>query len=270
MMNKFILILAVVGISASCYGNPIERIVNGTNANLGEFPYIVSLRRNSSHSCGGSIVTDRCILTAAHCVYERYLSSLLITKYISTFRDPQDYSIQYGVVRISNDDTNSIDVEEIITHERYLLGDYAYSNDVAVLKLATPIEFGENVRPITLPGQGQAFQEWSDAVLAGWGLPYTGGSVMQDLQKVDILLYSDDACETAHNSMASRLYHVCAGVPEGGKGQCNGDSGGPLTVGGTQVGIVSWSIKPCTIQGYPGVFARAANYVDWILEKCSG
>lgn len=110
---------------------------------------------------------------------------------------------------------------------------------------------------------------------------------MQNLQRVDIKVFTDEDCESLHawTGPTSRLYHVCAGVEGGGKGQCNvwiiisslphsftffffqGDSGGPLTVNGTQVGIVSWSVKPCTIAPYPGVFAKVSSYVDWIYEN---
>lgn len=60
---------------------------------------------------------------------------------------------------------------------------------------------------------------------------------------------------------------VCAGVPQGGKGQCSGDSGGPLTINGMQIGAVSWSVKPCTVAPYPGVYTKVSHYIDWIKEK---
>lgn len=109
--------------------------------------------------------------------------------------------------------------------------------------------------------------------------------MQRDLQRVDILIYTDADCSKAHGSRVDSRYHVCSGIPEGGKGQCNvstyhfqfktkhlillfqGDSGGPLVANGKQWGVVSWSVKPCTAKGYPGVFARVSSYIDWIKSK---
>lgn len=85
------------------------------------------------------------------------------------------------------------------------------------------------------------------------------------MQKVDLQVFDDNECAVRH----LRPIHsttICAGVPEGGKGQCNGDSGGPLIAGRYQVGIVSWSRKPCAIAPHPGVFTEVSAYVYWILN----
>ncbi|KDR18614.1 Kallikrein-14 [Zootermopsis nevadensis] len=89
---------------------------------------------------------------------------------------------------------------------------------------------------------------------------------MQHLQKVNITVYSDADCQSVHDNTVHDT-NICAGVPEGGKGQCSGDSGGPLIANGHQVGIVSWSVKPCTVAPYPGVYTEIAHYVDWIREN---
>ncbi|XP_071054049.1 chymotrypsin-1-like [Onthophagus taurus] len=231
---------------------PISRIVNGTDADVGEFPYIVSLRsRSNNHNCGASILSKNFVLTAAHCVQGHTPSTL---------------SIQYGVVEISADTTNSIQVESLVYHDNYAPAD-GYRNDIAVLKLSSDLPLSDTVKQITLPKLEQNFEGWSSAILVGWGLPQTGGSVMTHLQKVEILLFPQEQCKAAHGTKVDDINHVCAGLPEGGKGQCNGDSGGPLTVDGVQVGIVSWSVKPCTIAGYPGVFTRVAHHIDWIKDN---
>ena len=89
--------------------------------------------------------------------------------------------------------------------------------------------------------------------------------VQKYLQKVDLEVFDDEECSIRHG-LQMHSTTLCAGVPEGGKGQCSGDSGGPLIFNGTQIGIVSWSRKPCTAAPYPGVFTEVSAYVQWILE----
>lgn len=95
----------------------------------------------------------------------------------------------------------------------------------------------------------------------------SGGSIQNRLQEVDLFVVSNADCKRLHQF---DIYdtNLCAGIEEGGKGQCSGDSGGPLTlVNGWQVGIVSWSMKPCTIAPYPGVYTKVSHYIDWIEGK---
>ncbi|XP_031330576.1 trypsin-7-like [Photinus pyralis] len=225
------------------------KIVNGTDAKEGEIPYIVSVRYIRLHTCGGSIINENNILTAAHCM------------------DSGKYTVQYGLLEISSDYTNSIDIEKVFTHEEYNPSKN-HINDVAVLRLASAIRLDNaNLKPVTLPSQGEAAPDGEWAVLAGWGSSKTGGGVMKHLQRVNILVYSPDDCKAAHGNNVDERHHICAGVPEGWKGQCSGDSGGPFVANGKQVGIVSWSVKPCAVVGYPGVLARVASYHDWISAK---
>ncbi|RZC32086.1 Trypsin domain containing protein, partial [Asbolus verrucosus] len=106
----------------------------------------------------------------------------------------------------------------------------------------------------------------------------TEGWRVSDLQKVNINVYTDEDCETIHaeTGPTNRYYHICAGVPEGDLTMFSclflmkGDSGGPLTVNGIQVGIVSWSVKPCAKKGYPGVFTKVSTQLPWIRQKIAG
>lgn len=89
---------------------------------------------------------------------------------------------------------------------------------------------------------------------------------MATLQEVTLKIFSDSECSTRHDG-DTNANHLCAGVDEGGKGQCTGDSGGPLLYKGSiQLGIVSWSIKPCGIKYYPGVFTKVSHFVGWIRQ----
>ncbi|EDW42907.1 GM26270 [Drosophila sechellia] len=145
------------------------------------------------------------------------------------------------------------------------------ANDISLLMVEEPFEFdGVSVAPVELPALASAVPQ-SDAgvegVLIGWGLNDTYGSVQDTLQEVSLKIYSDAECTSRHNGQTDPKYHICGGVDEGGKGQCSGDSGGPLIYNGQQVGIVSWSMKPCTVAPYPGVYCKVSQYVDWIKSN---
>ncbi|KAH8417067.1 hypothetical protein KR222_002565, partial [Zaprionus bogoriensis] len=248
-----LLTVACVGVSAA---PPMGRVVNGTDARVENYPFVISLRGSTgSHSCGGSIISQQFVMTAAHCTAGRTASQL---------------SVQYGVTNISASGPNVVAVERIIQHELY--NPYNnYANDISLLQVATPFEFDyKTVAPVQLPKLNFAtpqLDEGGSGVLIGWGLNATGGTIQTTLQEVPLKIYSDAECSTRHNGATDGRYHICGGVDEGGMGQCSGDSGGPLLYGNQQVGIVSWSIKPCTVAPYPGVYCKVANYIDWIQKN---
>lgn len=128
-----------------------------------------------------------------------------------------------------------------------------YINDIGLVRLSEPITDALDNFRSKLPVSGSYFQTGTPAVLSGWGLNATLGVVMTNLQKVDLEIFSAHDCAELHRSTV-HYTNICGGIPEGGKGQCSGDSGGPLLVNGVQVGIVSWSVKPCTVAPYPGEF----------------
>ncbi|EDV91668.1 trypsin-1 [Drosophila grimshawi] len=232
------------------------KIVNGTLAANGEFPYAVSLRRAKSghHSCGATLLNAGWVLTAAHCVRGAL---------------PEQLNLQYGSNRIERNASRLVTVATIHVHPGYEPQD-KYIHDIALLQLTKPIIFNRSVQPVRLPSPQQPTLANSTVLLAGWGLNATGGVVQQQLHKVELQVFSDEECSRRHQAQlhASQL---CAGVPEGWKGQCSGDSGGPLLLHAssamdTQIGIVSWSVKPCTRPPYPGVFTEVSAYVDWIVQ----
>lgn len=231
------------------------KIVNGVDAQIAEFPYLVSIRSNKFHKCGGTLLNDRWILTAAHC-----LSS-----------SDEGLEIEYASTVISNgvDGSNIALAEFSIIHEDY--DSALIRNDIGLIKLREPVDIGLQGSRVKIAAAGSFYPTGTASTVAGWGRTGSSLPVSETLQKVELQIYAYAECKAAHDEFNSVLdvfrTNICAGVPEMGKSECNEDSGGPLLVNGVQVGIVSWSIKPCAIAPFPGVFTDVGSYIGWIQEQ---
>ncbi|XP_017058185.1 chymotrypsin-2 [Drosophila ficusphila] len=251
---SLIVLLAISSVGQAA--PPTGRVVNGSDSSVQKYPFVVSLRSwDGAHSCGGSIISQNFVMTAAHCTNGRSAATL---------------SIQFGVTDINIAGPNVVGIKKIIQHEDFDPS-RQNANDISLLMVEQAFVFdGISVAPVELPALAFAVPQ-SDVgvqgVLIGWGLNDTYGSVQNTLQEVSLKIYSDEECTIRHMGQTDPRYHICGGVDEGGKGQCSGDSGGPLIYNGQQVGIVSWSVKPCTVAPYPGVYCKVSQYIDWIKQN---
>jgi len=237
--------------------NNSSRIVGGVPATDGQIRYIISLRytNGGSHFCGGSIVSERSIVTAAHCVDGDSASQL---------------AIRYNTL-LHNSGGTLVNVASLFMHEQY--DPYEIDNDVAVLNLAAALDLSlPNAGSVSLPDQGQDPVEGADVTVSGWGTLSEGsGSLPTALQVVNVPIVGRPKCNTQYASFGGITDQmICAGVDEGGKDACQGDSGGPLVgqVNGVNVlwGATSWGYG-CARANYAGVYTRVGIFVNWIRER---
>ncbi|XP_037029404.1 trypsin-like [Bradysia coprophila] len=226
-------------------------VVNGTDSNIENYPYMVSVRRiTGAHMCGGTLLNPYWVLTAAHCLMNSPASY---------------YRIQHSSTVISSDAVVNVTIAaETIRHPNYDPED-SHLHDIGLIRLSEPVYVN---RYAIIPHQFADVAHETPSRLLGWGLEQTGGTVQETLQEVDLIVFSDEECRHRHDDMIYPSF-ICGGVPEGGRGQCSGDSGGPLLVNGIEVGIVSWSVKPCTVAPYPGVYTQVSYYREWIRQFTS-
>ncbi|XP_053671977.1 trypsin alpha-4-like [Anopheles nili] len=225
------------------------RVVGGSDTTIEDHPHLVSLRRLHKHSCGGAILNTNTILTAAHCVDYSDL-------------EPSDYEVRAGST-LRNEGGQLVVVSQIHTHPDY--NDWTLEWDIAVLKLASPLQLGTGVQAIDLPLRTFSVAENTGVSLAGWGALYYQGPSTNHLQHVTLPIVSNSRCGIAYQNFAPILpFHICAGSK--GMDACQGDSGGPLVYQNQVIGIVSWGYG-CAFDNYPSVYTRVSEFVDFITER---
>ncbi|XP_075784759.1 serine protease 53-like isoform X1 [Pelodiscus sinensis] len=249
----------------------LNRIVGGTNAQRGEWPWQASLQLRGEHLCGGTLIGDKWILSAAHCFIGK-----------DTTKDPAAWKVVLGRLQLSGGPLQGVvrNVSQIITHEKYQ--DYTQGMDIALLRLAEPVPFGRDVAPICLPYPSHQFAFGSQCWATGWG------RVMEDrtlpppmpLKKVELDLLSAETCNCIHSNLRQKELSsparpglICAGFQSGGVGPCQGDSGGPVVCSenGTwfQAGILSFSVG-CARPHSPILITEVTAYASWIKNRTGG
>lgn len=224
-----------------------SRIVGGSTASPGQFPYQASVRTTgNAHFCGGFVANNRWVVSAAHCTIGRTTGNTIVV---------------LGAHSRTTGGT-SFSLSNIVNHPDYHAPTIAW--DVSVVQTANGISFTNLIQPIPL---GSEFIGGGvTAVVSGWGLTSSPGSLAANLQYVHVQTWENPACRTALGASGDMVFDhkICAGGVEG-QGVCSADSGGPLAVGNSAIGIVSWGV-PCA-RGFPDGYDRVSYHRAWILDQ---
>ncbi|KAM7360640.1 serine protease grass-like [Cochliomyia hominivorax] len=262
----------------SCGKSGGDRVAGGNETSLAELPWMALLRYDApgdEFKCGGSLITNRYILTATHCVNNNIypvIGARLGEHDIATDPDCR----QLGRKKVCNPKVEDFGVEKIITHPRY--NERKRINDIALVKLDRNVDFKKHIKPVCLPITKPSYEITTNTfVIAGWGATEnsTRSSV---LLKAQVSGQSRSVCQNVFSKLALdiNLKHICAGDLITGRDSCRGDSGGPLIAFHTyrtvkqyiQYGIVASGGIACSLeQGFPGIYTNVLTYLPWITHN---
>ncbi|XP_060568202.1 fibrinolytic enzyme, isozyme C-like [Ruditapes philippinarum] len=237
-----------------------SKIINGVEAEKGEFPHQAALLYEGYHLCGASVIAQDWAITAAHCVEGRSTELVAIVLNLHDYQNPGTLGVDYLWFYI----------DEIIIHEDYNTGSGALPNDIALLRLTTN---GYNIsRNIIRLARGAYDYSNQICTISGWGTK-VDGSAASKLKKTDVSVLSYGQCVYYWGDQNVLSQHVCVKGYDTieGSGSCTGDSGGPLVCGDDLVGVKSWVIYGCHQDGvvtHPSVYARVSSFYNWVNAKC--
>nr|XP_015833214.1 PREDICTED: trypsin-1 isoform X1 [Tribolium castaneum] len=249
------------------------KIVGGTNADKGEFPWLVSITRRGGHFCGGTLISNRFILTAGHCLCTGIGTDTVKPTHIKVTIAQHDLTNK-------SSDAYEMTLKAISIHPDYTCG--KVKDDIAILELDNKLVWSDSVSPACLAASSDEDDyrpiDGLPAVVAGWGWTNedsSKGGRAKILQKAKVNVIRTEKCRQWFQSQGKKTKiqntQICAGHEQGGIDACWADSGGPLMIetGAVDqmmvVGVVSTGIG-CARPFLPGLYTRISEYIPWVRE----
>lgn len=227
-----------------------SHIINGDKVPGNSWQYMVSVQSNGLHACGGFLISEDIVVTAAHC------------------GETKPDLVVVGSHDIKSLNSQKINIEYKCKHPNYKqvgLGD-----DIMLLKLSKKVSMNNGVKTIRIPASDIYLHHNQICSVAGWGKTETQ-DFSHDLRAVKVSIINSHDCQKQWDNKLPRNV-ICAGGYETDKGFCQGDSGGPLVCNGIAVGVVSFNRNfNCEYPDVPNVYTDISKYLQWInRNKRSG
>jgi trypsin len=224
-----------------------QQIVGGSRASIADHPYVVYLTTPDGFQfCGGTLVDDNKVVTAAHCTAGKEPSAIAVVA------GREDKESGAGVTSA---------VRAIWVHPQFT--DVRSGADVSVLTLEDRLPY--ETLPLAEKENTALYAAGQPGLILGWGRTAADGQPSRYLLQASVPLMTDPDCLKSYSAYKAEAM-VCAGVPQGGVDSCQGDSGGPLIVAGRLAGVTSWG-EGCAAPGKPGVYTRLGAYADVLEEQ---
>nr|ASX97877.1 serine protease 3 [Gloydius intermedius] len=228
-----------------------ELVVGGDECNINEHRSLAVVYITSGFLCGGTLINQEWVLTAAHC-------------------DRGNIHIFLGVHSLKGlrkDKPTRIAKEKFICPNRKKEDEK--DKDIMLIRLDSPVSNSEHIAPLSLPSSPPSVG--SVCRVMGWGAITSPNETFPDVPhcaNINILDY--EVCRAAKPELPATSRTLCAGILEGGKGSCYRDSGAPLICNGEIQGIVSWGGDICAQPREPGHYTKVFDYIDWIQSIIAG
>lgn len=237
---------------------PKGRIVGGSLTSPGSWPWLVNIQLNGELMCGGVLLGDVWVLTAAHC-FNGNVNELHWTVVIGQYNLNKE---EHG--------KKVYQVNRIITHPKF--NQKTFNNDLALVELTSTVVASPRAIPVCLPTVPVDPAPGTNCYIAGWGSLYEDGPPSDVIMEARVPVISQESCRSTLGKDMLTNTMFCAGYLTGGIDSCQGDSGGPLTCQDPSskqyviYGITSWG-DGCGERGKPGVYTKVTAFIDWIRNQ---